>query len=99
MILLEGSQRLLAFVALKGRLIQRSVVAGTLCPVATDEHASSSLRPALARLPDEARAAMEATAKDLELSSDVSVDLWDSQALAHRLLAPSGRRAPASQEG
>jgi len=46
----ERSQRLLAFLALKGRMIRRPVVAGTLWPVATEEHASSSLRSALARL-------------------------------------------------
>jgi hypothetical protein len=34
LILPEGSQRLLAFLALKGRLIQRQTVAGTLWPVA-----------------------------------------------------------------
>jgi len=90
MILPEGSQRLLAFLALKGRWIQRPVVAGTLWPVATDEHASSSLRSALARLPEEGRAAVQATAKELELSGEVTVDLWDSQALAHRLLATQG---------
>jgi DNA-binding SARP family transcriptional activator len=90
MILPEGSQRLLAFLALKGRWIQRPVVAGTLWPVATDEHASSSLRSALVRLPDGARAAVQATARELELAGDVTVDLWDSQALAHRLLAPQG---------
>jgi DNA-binding SARP family transcriptional activator len=90
MILPEGSQRLLAFLALKGRWMQRPVVAGTLWPVATEEHASSSLRSALARLPDGAREAVEATARDLELSGDVTVDLWDSRALAHRLLAPQG---------
>jgi len=90
MILPEGSQRLLAFLALKGRWIQRPVVAGTLWPVATDEHASSSLRSALVRLPDGARAAVQATARELELAGDFTVDLWDSQALAHRLLAPQG---------
>jgi DNA-binding SARP family transcriptional activator len=94
MILPEGSQRLLAFLALKGRWIQRPVVAGTLWPVATEEHASSSLRSALARIPGGARTAIEATAKELELSDDVTADLWDSRALAHRLLAPQGSTLP-----
>jgi len=90
MILPEGSQRLLAFLALKGRLIRRQAVAGTLWPVATEDHASSSLRSALARLHEGARAAVESTARDLGLSGDVTVDLWDSRELAHRLLAPQG---------
>jgi hypothetical protein len=36
--------------ALKGRLVRASVAAGTLWPVATEDHAFSSLRSALARL-------------------------------------------------
>ncbi len=87
-VLPEGSQRLLALLALKGRLMRRQTVAGTLWPVATDAHASSSLRSALARLPGEAQAAVAATVQDLRLSDDVTVDLWDSQEIARQLLAP-----------
>jgi SARP family transcriptional regulator, regulator of embCAB operon len=86
-VLPEGSQRLLAFLALRGRLVKRPVAAGTLWPVSTEEHASSSLRSALGRLPDSGRAAVEATARDLGLSGRVTVDLWESRALARRLLA------------
>lgn len=89
LILPEGSQRLLAFLALKGRLIQRHTVAGTLWPVATEAHASSSLRSALARLRGHARTSVAASARDLGLSEDVTVDLWDARALAQRLLTPS----------
>jgi DNA-binding SARP family transcriptional activator len=89
LILPEGSQRLLAFLALKGRLIQRQTVAGTLWPVASEAHASSSLRSALARLRGEARTSVAATARDLGLSEDITVDLWDARELAHRLLAPT----------
>jgi len=87
-VLPEGSQRLLAFLALRGRLVKRPVAAGTLWPVSTEEHASASLRSALARLPDSGRAAVEATARDLGLSGRVAVDIWESRALAHRLLSP-----------
>ena len=87
-VLPEGAQHLLALLALQGRLVKRSVVAGTLWPVVTDSRASSSLRTALARLPYHAGAAVKATARELGLSDRVSVDLWDSQALAHRLLSP-----------
>jgi DNA-binding SARP family transcriptional activator len=90
LILPEGSQRLLALLALKGRLIKRQTVAGTLWPVATEAHASSSLRSALARLGGRARATVEATARDLGLSDDVAVDLWDARALADRLLGATG---------
>jgi SARP family transcriptional regulator, regulator of embCAB operon len=88
LILPEGSQRLIAFLALKGRLIQRQAVAGTLWPVATETRASSSLRSAISRLDAEARTSVTATARDLGLSDDVTVDLWEARALARRLLAP-----------
>jgi SARP family transcriptional regulator, regulator of embCAB operon len=86
LVLPEGSQRLLAFLALKGRWVRRQTVAGTLWPIVTEDRANSSLRSALARLGTGARAAVEATAKDLRLSEDVTVDLWDSRSLAHHLL-------------
>jgi len=92
-ILPEGSQRLLAFLALKGRLVKRPVVAGTLWPVATEDHSSSSLRSALARLQGRARRVVEASARDLGLSGEVEVDLWESRALADRLLGPEGNAA------
>jgi SARP family transcriptional regulator, regulator of embCAB operon len=97
-VLPEGAQRLLAFLALRGRLVRRPVAAGTLWPVATEGRASSSLRTALARLPDSAGAAVTATARELGLSHRVSVDLWDSRALAHQLLAPPGSSAPSDPE-
>jgi DNA-binding SARP family transcriptional activator len=89
----EGSQRLLAFLALKGRSVRRQTVAGTLWPIVTDAHASSSLRSALARLPDEARATVAITAQDLRLSDDVTVDLWDWREIAKQLLAPQNSSA------
>jgi DNA-binding SARP family transcriptional activator len=89
-ILPEGSQRLIAFLALKGRVIQRQVVAGTLWPDATESQGSSSLRSALTRLHGDARASLAATARDLGLSDDVTVDLWEARELAHRLLDPIG---------
>lgn len=89
-ILSEGSRRLLAFLALQGRLIQRQKVAATLWPLATEAHASSSLRSALARLRGRARDSVVATARDLGLSEEVAVDLWDAREAAHRLLEAAG---------
>jgi DNA-binding SARP family transcriptional activator len=94
-ILPEGSQRLLAFLALKGRLVRRPVAAGTLWPVGTEDHATSSLRSAIARLHGQARSAVEVTARDLGLSDDVTVDFWDSRSVAHQLLAPQGSSSSA----
>jgi DNA-binding SARP family transcriptional activator len=87
MVLPEGSQRLLAFLALKGRMMRRQAIAGTLWPMATEIQASSSLRSSLARLPAPARAMVAASAQSLGLSPDVSVDLWDARALARDLVA------------
>ena len=51
LLLPEGSQRLLAFLALRGRSSRRQTIAGTLWPFATESQASSNLRSAIARLP------------------------------------------------
>jgi DNA-binding SARP family transcriptional activator len=67
-----------------------------LWPVATERRASSSLRTALARLPDSAGATVSATARELGLSDKVSVDLWDSRTLAHRLLASQDSSTPSN---
>jgi SARP family transcriptional regulator, regulator of embCAB operon len=88
-VLRDGSMRLLAFLALKRRVMPRQTVAGTLWPFSTAERAYASLRSALARLRGSARTAVEATARELRLSDEVTVDLWESQALAHRLLDPA----------
>ncbi|HEY8202258.1 MAG TPA: bacterial transcriptional activator domain-containing protein [Actinomycetota bacterium] len=85
----EGSQRLLAFLAIRRRPVRRVLVAGTLWPLASEAHASSSLRSALARL-DGARSSVVVAGSDLGVAEGVTVDLWDSEALAHRLLAPGG---------
>jgi DNA-binding SARP family transcriptional activator len=85
--LAEGSQRLLAFLALQSRFVKRQAVAGTLWPNASDAQASSSLRSALARLPDEARPVVASTKRELRLSDDVSVDLWSARKLARELVA------------
>jgi DNA-binding SARP family transcriptional activator len=80
-----GSQRLLAFLAIRDRVTTRNQVAGTLWPESTDEHAGASLRSAVSRLDGPARAAVKVTASDLGLAEGVAVDVHRSQALAHRL--------------
>lgn len=81
-----GSRRLLAFLALQGRLVPRAQVAGTLWPDSTEERAGSSLRSALGRLPATARKAVRLTTHDLGLEGHVVVDVRRSYALAHRLI-------------
>ena len=80
-----GSRRLLAFLALQGRLMPRAHVAGTLWSASSDDRAGSSLRSALGRLPGPARQAVRLTTHDVGLDGDVVVDFHRSYALAHRL--------------
>ena len=81
-----GSQRLLAFLALRHQPVNRTAAAGWLWPEASDDHASSSLRSALSRLGATTRDAVAVTDIDLRLADDVVVDIRDSQELARRLL-------------
>ncbi len=81
-----NSQRLLAFLAVRDRLLTRNQVAGTLWPESSDEHAGASLRSAVSRLGGPARQALKVTAHDLSLDEGVVVDVHNSQALARRLI-------------
>jgi DNA-binding SARP family transcriptional activator len=85
----RASQRLLAFLALRGAVASRATVAGTLWPDATESHAYSNLRSALARLERTCRETLHTSKLEVGLAEDVRVDLRHSQALARRLLDPS----------
>ena len=87
-VLSGGSQRLLAFLALRTDPVPRSTAAGSLWPEASDDHAGSSLRSALARLGSTTRDAVAVTDVDLKLADDVTVDFRASQGLARSLLEP-----------
>jgi hypothetical protein len=56
----RASQRLVAFLALHGGMVRRTAVAGSLWPDASERHAHSNLRQALARLQSTARKALAA---------------------------------------
>lgn len=81
-----GSQRLIAFLALKGRPMTRAAAAGALWPDVSEEQAHASLRSAIWRLDKVTREAMQVEVLELDLASGVSLDLRESRALAHRLL-------------
>jgi DNA-binding SARP family transcriptional activator len=85
----RASQRLLGFLALRGGVISRATVAGTLWPDASERHAYSNLRSALSRLEHTARKALTASRLELGLAEQVAVDLRHAQALARRLLDPA----------
>jgi DNA-binding SARP family transcriptional activator len=84
----HGSQRLLAFLALKDRSVARTALAGTLWPEASEEHAHASLRSALSRLSEIDRTVVRITSQELALADGVFVDIRDARLLAHRLLNP-----------
>lgn len=81
-----SSQRLLAFLAVRDRMLTRDQVAGILWPESSDEHAGASLRSAMSRLDGQVRQAIKVTAHDLRLDEGVVVDVHYSQALARRLI-------------
>lgn len=84
----HGSQRLLAFLALRDRAVARTALAGTLWPEASEEHAHASLRSALSRLNEIDRTVIRITFQELALADGVFVDIRDARLLAHRLLNP-----------
>ena len=85
----SASQRLLAFLALQGRVVKRSALAGALWPDASELHAYSSLRTALCRLQSTARMALTTSKLELGLAEGVTVDFHHARALARRLLDPA----------
>ena len=86
LVLPGGSQRLMAFLALKGRPITRAAAAGALWPDVSEEQAHANLRSAIWRLDKMTREAMHVDVLELDLAPDVRLDLRESTALAHRLL-------------
>jgi len=83
----QGSQRLVAFLALQTRPVLRQYVAGTLWPHKNEERATANLRTVLWRLsPLEV---VDVGPSQLRLAPTVSVDLSDALAAAARLLDPA----------
>lgn len=85
-----GSQRLLAFLAVRDRMVTRNLVAGTLWPESSGERAGASLRSAVSRLDGAARDAVKVTSHDLSLGDELVVDMHKARALANRLLDRDG---------
>jgi DNA-binding SARP family transcriptional activator len=88
-----NGQRLLAFLALHGRWVLRSFVAGSLWIDSTDDRAAASLRSALWRLNREARI-VETSGEQIRLAPDVGVDVDIAIEQAHTLLDPDCAEAP-----
>jgi DNA-binding SARP family transcriptional activator len=84
-----GSQRLLAFLALRERPVLRAHVAGTLWPESPEVRAAANLRSALWRLGPAGPWLVLPSAQHLQLAPRVAVDLRLSTALARQLLDPA----------
>jgi SARP family transcriptional regulator, regulator of embCAB operon len=92
--LAPASQRLLAYVALAGRVVRRDLAAGALWPAVVERYAHGSLRAALARLAARAPGVLQAEGRDVSLGAEVDVDLHDTQVIARRLLRDPGAVGP-----
>ena len=84
-----GAQRLIAFLALRDRPVQRVFVAGTLWPDTSEARSCANLRSSLWRVRQFGSDAVHATGLDLRLDRALSIDVAEAIAAAHRLLARS----------
>ncbi|MDP9299432.1 MAG: transcriptional regulator [Actinomycetota bacterium] len=84
-----NAQRLVCFLALHHQPLLRSFASGSLWGESTDHRAGGSLRSALWRLRSATYPLVSLTSDHIGLSPIVAVDLWEGEALAHRVLDPS----------
>jgi DNA-binding SARP family transcriptional activator len=84
-----SAQRVLAFLALHDRPLQRSYVAGSLWLDLPEERAHASLRSALWRVNRCGHSLVEVSALQLALGREVQVDLRAAATLARRVLGDS----------
>jgi DNA-binding SARP family transcriptional activator len=82
----SSAQRLLAFLALQDRPRTRTYVARTLWPEATTSRANANLRSSLWRALRTGHRVIDASAHEMTLAGNITVDIHDAVARAHRLL-------------
>lgn len=82
-------QRMVAFLALRGRPLQRTHVAASLWPDTTDAKARANLRSAVWRLGMTGVQLLHATASHLQIAPEVWVDVRHGVDQARRLVDPS----------
>jgi DNA-binding SARP family transcriptional activator len=85
-----SAQRLLAFLAIHDRALQRLYVAGTLWIDSSQDSANANLRTTLWRLRRPGCDLVEATPTELALAGSVVVDLRGAMQTAQRVLAHDG---------
>ena len=90
-----ASQKLIAFLALRGEFVRRTFLAGSLWPDTTDDRAHRCLRSALWRIRSLDVPLLEATPSRVRILPSVVVDIREQIESAHRALdgsCPSGRQ-------
>jgi DNA-binding SARP family transcriptional activator len=85
--LISSAQRLVAFLALQARPLNRSYVAEMLWPETTSTRANANLRSSLWRTQRSCGRLIRVSSQHLTLARGVVVDLHVATARAHRLLA------------
>ena len=80
-------QRLVAFLTIRDRPMQRAYVAGTLWPETSEQRAAANLRSALWRLNQLSIRVVESTGANIRLAPAVRVDVRERTEEAQRLLA------------
>jgi DNA-binding SARP family transcriptional activator len=85
-----SAQRLVAFLALHDRPLQRLFVAGSLWIDASERHANASLRTALWRLGEPGCRLVQATATHLALGAGVEVDVREARLAAEAVIRGDG---------
>jgi DNA-binding SARP family transcriptional activator len=85
----SSAQRLLAFLALQDRPRTRTYVARTLWPEATTTRANANLRSSLWRALRTGHRVIDASAHEMALATNITVDIHDAVTHAHRLLDSS----------
>ena len=84
-----AARRVLAFISLHERSLERTYVAGSLWLDSSDERAHANLRSALWRLRRHGRELVDGFGSSLELGGEVAIDLHESRRIAREVLAGS----------
>jgi DNA-binding SARP family transcriptional activator len=92
--LTPSAQRVVAFLALQPRPVQRVFVAGALWPDSSQERANANLRTALWRLGASDGTLIDGNAAHLALGAQVDVDFREMEARARRLIHSGGGPRP-----
>ncbi|MDT7709048.1 MAG: family transcriptional regulator, regulator of embCAB operon, partial [Pseudonocardiales bacterium] len=82
------AERLVAFIALSGQSVPRSVIAGTMWPNVPESRAYASLRSTLRRLTGLSRRALTVGPGHVGLAPGVGVDLHEARSVARGILDP-----------